>query len=110
MCRLAKRSEESSEPSKKRRKGRLMKNLSSLPKPSMTQGKPFEWVEVASAPDRIAAGMLEGALKEEGIPVILQGPLSVAYLGVAGVHSVYVPEECAEKAREILREIWDVME
>ena len=107
---MEKQSEGSSEPSKKRRKGRLRKNLSSLPKPSMTQGKPFEWVEVESAPDRIAAGMLEGALREEGIPVILQGPLSVAYMGVAGVHSVFVPEDCADKAREILKEIWDVLE
>lgn len=73
-------------------------------------GKPKGWVEVASAPNQIAAGMLEGALKEAGIPVILNRPAVFAYLGIGGVHGVMVPEEHAEEARDILREIWDIEE
>ena len=71
---------------------------------------PRGWVEVASAPDQISAGMLEGALKEEGIPVILNRPPTFAYLGIGGIHGVMVPEDCVEAARDILREIWDIKE
>jgi hypothetical protein len=73
-------------------------------------GKPKGWVEVASAPNQIAAGMLEGALKEADIPVILNRPPVFAYLGIGGVHGVMVPEDCADAARDILREIWDIEE
>jgi hypothetical protein len=73
-------------------------------------GVPRGWVEVASAGDQISAGMLEGALKEAGIPVILNRPPTFAYLGIGGVHGVMVPEDCVEQAREILREIWDIQE
>jgi hypothetical protein len=65
---------------------------------------------VASAPDQIAAGMLEGALKEAGIPVILNRPPTFAYLGIGGIHGVMVPEGRAAEARDILREIWDIKE
>jgi len=54
--------------------------------------------------------MLEGALKEEGIPVILNRPPTFAYLGIGGIHGVMVPEDCVEAARDILREIWDIKE
>jgi hypothetical protein len=84
--------------------------ITSLPRPSLTQGQPSDWVEVATAPNRIAAGMLEGALKKEDIPVILQGPLTTAYLGIAGVHRVFVPRDREQEARAILADIWDAQE
>ena len=84
--------EKSSEPSPKRRK---------------RTGVPVGWVEVATAPDRIAGGMLESAVKAEGIPVILQNPI-FPFLGIGGLHRVLVPAEHADEARAILRDIWDI--
>ena len=75
-----------------------------------TTGKPTGWVEVATAPNQVAAGMLEGALKEAEIPVILNRPATFAYLGIGGMHGVMVPGEHVEAAKEILREIWDIEE
>ena len=75
-----------------------------------TRNVPEGWVEVATAPDQIAAGMLESALKGAGIPVMMNRPGAFAYLGVGGIHGVMVPEGRAEEAREILRDIWDVQE
>lgn len=69
---------------------------------------PRDWEEVAVAPDRISAGMLESALKAAGIPVMLNRPPLFAYLGAGGVHGVMVPEGRAGEARGILGEIWDV--
>lgn len=69
---------------------------------------PRGWVEVASAPNQIAAGMLEGLLKAEGIPVILNRPPTFAYLGVGGVHGVMVPSEREQEARELLSRMWDL--
>lgn len=80
-------------PSRKRRKG---------------PGVPRGWVEVASAPNQIAAGMLEAVLKEGGIPVILLKPGAFVYTGVGGVHGVMVPAERAGEARGILKDIWDI--
>ena len=74
------------------------------------KGKPTGWVIVADAPNQIAAGMLKSALMEADIPVMLQGGPITAFLGVGGVQSVLVPEECAKEARDILREIWDIEE
>lgn len=71
-------------------------------------GVPVGWIEVASAPDQIAAGMLESALKAEEIPVIMRRPGAFPYLGIGGQHGVLVPAEHADEAREILKDIWDV--
>lgn len=89
---MSRPSGKSSEPSPKRRK---------------RSSAPVGWVEVASAPDRIAGGMLESALRAEDIPVMLQNPIS-PYLGVGGYHGVLVPAEHADEARAILRDIWDI--
>jgi hypothetical protein len=67
-------------------------------------------MEVACAPDQIAAGMLESALKAEDIPVILRRPGVFPYLGIGGQHGILVPEERAGEAREILSDIWDTPE
>lgn len=106
---MTKPPEESNERSKKRSKGTWMERLQSLPRP-FTPGRSQGWVEVACAPDRIAGGMLESALKAEDIPVILQGPPFQYFGGVAGMHAVLVPAERADEAREILRDIWEVEE
>jgi hypothetical protein len=66
------------------------------------------WEEVATAPNQIAAGMLESALKAEGIPVMMNRPMLFPYLGSGGIHGVMVPAQHAEEARVILREIWDI--
>jgi len=71
---------------------------------------PCGWVEVASAPNQIAAGMLEGALKETGIPVIMNRLFVFPYFGIGGIHGVIVPEDRADEAREILKEIWEIRE
>lgn len=78
------------------------------PKRHRLTGVPQGWVEVASAPDQIAAGMLESAVRAESIPVILRRPGAFAYTGIGGQHGVMVPEERAEEARAILRDIWDI--
>ena len=72
-----------------------------------TQDVPRGWVEVACAPNQIAAGMLESAVRAEGIPVMLRRPPVFVFTGSGGQHGVLVPEERAEEARVILREIWD---
>lgn len=71
---------------------------------------PRGWVEVATAPDQIASGMLESALKAEEIPVIVRRPGAFAYTGIAGQHGIMVPEDSVEDAREILRDMWDIDE
>jgi hypothetical protein len=86
---------QSSRRSKKRHKG---------------SGVPGGWVEVAQAPNQVAAGMLEGALKEVEIPVILNRPPTFAFLGIGGIHGVMVPAERADEARGILKEIWEIRE
>lgn len=71
-------------------------------------GVPRGWVEVATAPDQIAAGMLKSAVEAGGIPVMLRRPGAFVFTGIGGQHGVMVPEERAAEAREILREIWDI--
>lgn len=78
------------------------------PKRRRLTGVPREWAEVATAPNQIAAGMLESAVRAEGIPVMLRRPGASAYTGIGGQHGVLVPEERAEEARAILNEIWDI--
>jgi Putative prokaryotic signal transducing protein len=85
--------ERSGEPSRRRRR---------------LTGVPRGWVVVASAPDQIAAGMLQSAVEGAGIPVMLLRPGAFAYTGIGGQHGVMVPQERAAEARDILREIWDI--
>lgn len=68
--------------------------------------KPRGWVQVATAPDQISAGMLEGVLKNEGIPVIVQRPAFYAYTGIGGVHAILVPEDREKEARAMLEQVW----
>ncbi len=72
-----------------------------------TSDVPRGWVEVATASNQMAAGMLESAVRAQGIPVMLRRPPLSVFLGSGGQHGVIVPEEHAGEAREILKEIWD---
>ncbi|GEM_PF-892638 len=100
---MRRHSKDSKEPSRKPREPRPLPGF-------FSDGKPEGWVEVATAPNQIAAGMLESALKAEVIPVIINRPWTFAITGGGGIHGIMVPEDRAEEAREILRDIWDVDE
>ena len=71
---------------------------------------PDGWTEIAVAPNQMLAGMLEGALKEKDIPVIVNRPGASAVIGSAGVHGILVPVDREEEGRSLLAEIWDVVE
>lgn len=71
---------------------------------------PAGWVEVATAPDLMSAGMLEGMLRAEDIPVMLNRPGVFPLLGSGGVHGVMVPEDRAADARKLLEGVWDLKE
>lgn len=71
---------------------------------------PEGWVEVAVAPNQMLAGMLEGALKEKSIPVIVDRPGASAVTGSGGVHAILVPADREAEARSLLADIWDAPE
>jgi len=71
---------------------------------------PEGWVEVAVAPNQMLAGMLEGALKDRSIPVIVNRPGASSVTGSAGVHGILVPADREGEARSLLADIWDVAE
>jgi hypothetical protein len=64
-------------------------------------------VKVAYGQNQIEAEMIQGLLSEHGIPSMLKrapGFDNPDFLG-AGPHQVFVPEEVAEEAREVLEGI-----
>jgi hypothetical protein len=69
-------------------------------------------VKVKNFPDRIFAEQAQQTLEKEGIPSILQSP-DIGILGAGGSSSLpqgvdlFVSEEFAEKAREILTALFD---
>jgi hypothetical protein len=69
-------------------------------------------VKVKNFPDRIFAEQAQQILEKEGIPSILQSP-DIGILGAGGSSSLpqgvdlFVSEEFAEKAREILTALFD---
>lgn len=69
---------------------------------SPSSGEP---VKVAYAQNQTEAAMIQGLLSEYGIPSMLKGgPIGVdsIYNVTAGPRHVLVPEELAERAREVL--------
>lgn len=72
--------------------------------------RPRGWVRIASAPDRMAAGMVEGLLKGADIPVIMQRPAVFPYMGAGGEHVILVPADREQEAREVLEGIWPLEE
>lgn len=73
-----------------------------LTRPLEKVSKPEGWSEVAVVQDSLAAGMLESALKAEGIPVMVQKPPVFSYTGSVGYHGLLVPADFEERARELL--------
>ena len=73
-----------------------------LTRPLEKVSKPEGWSEVAVVQDSLAAGMLESALKAEGIPVMVQKPPVFSYTGSVGYHGLLVPADMEERARELL--------
>jgi hypothetical protein len=69
-------------------------------------------VKVKNFPDRIFAEQAQQTLEREGIPSILQSP-DIGILGAGGSSTLpqgvdlFVSEEFAEKAREILTALFD---
>ena len=62
------------------------------------------WVKVAAAPDESVALLMEGVLKDAGIPSLVQrapGFDAPDFLA-AGPRDVLVPETMAEEARQVL--------
>jgi hypothetical protein len=53
------------------------------------------------------AGLLEGALDEEGIPYLEKNPgLGNIYTSESNQRQIIVPRDCEERAREVLEGIW----
>lgn len=75
--------------------------------------EPIQWVEVATAAGTPNAVIVAGRLQAHGIPTRITqesvGALVIAVsVGILGTSHVWVPEEHAEAAQEILeQEYWD---
>jgi hypothetical protein len=72
-----------------------------MPSSSSSSGK---LVKVAYAQNQAEAEMIQGLLREHGIPSLLKRPIGFdnpQFLG-AGPHEVFVLESAAEQAREVL--------
>jgi len=72
--------------------------------PDPEGARPRGWVDVATAPNAMIASVLEGVLKSAGIPVMVQKPSIFVYTGAGGTHSVLVPVENEEEARQALED------
>jgi hypothetical protein len=59
-------------------------------------------VEVASVQNQIEGEMIRGLLSEHGIPSISKNPGGGTPYGLFFPHQIFVPEEIAERAREVL--------
>lgn len=65
------------------------------------------WVRIVTAPNRIVAGMLEGALEEQGIPFYERYTgLQSIYTSATNQRQILVPAAEEEQAREIVDGIW----
>ena len=64
------------------------------------------WVKVAAAPDESVALLMEGVLKEVGIPSLIQraAGFDAPDFLAAGPRDVLVPASLAEEARQILED------
>lgn len=72
----------------------------------MTESDDSAPVEIARAPNEIMAGMWRSWLEDEGIVVMVKvgGPGSAYFSTFGSEHILYVREEDAERARELLDE------
>jgi ketol-acid reductoisomerase len=62
-------------------------------------------VKVAFAHNQMEAEMIQGLLGEHGIPSMVKRTVDNPEFLAAGPRQIFVPEEVAERAREILAEI-----
>ena len=89
----------------------MLERLRRSRKRSKTQAEriaPDGWSAVATAPNEMMAGMMEGALESEGVPYMdkklgLDFPTSPT-----NMHAIIVPSQFEEKARSILEGICDL--
>jgi len=70
-----------------------------MPSSSSSSGRP---VKVAFAQNQMEAEMIQGLLGEHGIPSMVQRTVDNPEFLAAGPRQILVPEEAAERAREIL--------
>jgi hypothetical protein len=59
-------------------------------------------VQIASAKNQMEAEMIRGLLSEHGIPSMLKDPAGGTAYGSFFANLIFVPEEIAEQAREVL--------
>lgn len=65
-----------------------------------------EWVKVGSAPNETVALMMEGVLRDAGIPVLIQrsAGFDAPDFLAAGPREILVPEDVLPEAREMLED------
>ena len=65
-----------------------------------------EWVKVGSAPNETAALMMEGLLKNNGMPVLIRrgAGFDIPDFLSAGPRDVLVPDLYADEARQLLED------
>ena len=65
-----------------------------------------EWVKVGSAPNETSALLMEGLLRNDGIPVLIRRApgFDIPDFLSAGPRDVLVPETLAEEARQLLED------
>ncbi len=65
-----------------------------------------EWVKVGSAPNETSALLMEGLLRNDGIPVLIRRApgFDIPDFLSAGPRDVLVPETFAEEARQLLED------
>jgi hypothetical protein len=64
------------------------------------------WVKVAAAPDETDALLMEGVLKDAGIPSLIQRParFDAPEFRAAGLRDVHVPGSVVEVATQVLQD------
>jgi hypothetical protein len=72
------------------------------------RGQGENLVVVFRAPDEVTANIVRGLLVGEDIPVVLESRMAAMYDGVFRAGEGYwgdvvVPEQCADRSREIIR-------
>jgi|GEM_PF-3402325 len=70
-----------------------------MPSSSSGSGK---LAQIASVRNEMEAEMIRGLLSEHGIPSIFKHPAGGTPYGLFFAHTIFVPEELAEQAREVL--------
>ena len=83
--------------------------------PDLPHDKPLEeirWVPLPELPGQLYAEMVKESLENEGIPSYIKSDFLTTTYGIRGIFAgsrakLYVPEQDAEKAESILRQMLD---